>query len=53
MENKIKKNRSLYINMCIEILTHLSYNEITFIEDRVFINKLTRSCKVDLKTLDL
>lgn len=53
MENKVKKNRSLYINMAIEILTNLNYNEITFIEDRVFINKLLRSATLDIKTLDL
>ena len=39
--------------MCIEILTHLSYNEITFIEDRVFINKLLKAATLDIKTLDL
>ena len=50
---EIKKNKKVYIDMIIDISTHLSYNELTYIEQKVFCNKLLRSATLDIKTLDL
>ena len=50
---EIKKNKKVYIDMIIDISTHLSYNELTYIEQKVFCNKLLRSATLDIKRLDL
>ena len=50
---QIKNNKKLYIDMVIFISTHLSYNELTYIEQKVFCNKLLKAATIDLKTLDL
>ena len=50
---EIKNNKKLYINMVIDISTHLSYNQLTYIEQQVFCNKLLNAATIDLKTLDL
>ena len=50
---EIKKNKKVYIDMIIDISTHLSYNELTYIEQQVFCNKLLKAATIDLKTLDI
>ena len=34
---EIKKNKKVYIDMIIDISTHLSYNELTYIEQKGFV----------------
>ena len=53
LKRDIQKNRSLYINMAIDILSNLNYNEITFIEDRVFAKKLEMCHNVNVETQTL
>ena len=50
---EIKNNKKLYINMVIDISTHLSYNELTYIEQQGFCNKLLKAATIDIKNLDI